>query len=242
MNNADSYSLEHVDAMIGFLDKQIAAGNDTPAMLNGLQQRLDIISMTYQQDPRFAAFYPHMLELQALIHGRRQEDDKALSFMKEAVRQLGAVTHLHSDTLRQYIAAHTNHAVTAHGQGHRRKRMGKFGALLRFRRSRNAKVAFAVLFGLLMISAASMHFVPQVAAFSSILTNHSQIADAKSAYVSLTSQLNQCEAQLNQERNAVNTSDQSAIDQYNNATKQCQAVQQQQNQAAHKYDSLIGAN
>lgn len=241
MQNAESYSLEHVDAMIGFLDKQIAAAKDTPAMLSGLQQRLDIISMTYQQDPRFAKFYPHMLELQALIHGRRQEDDKALSFMKEAVRQAGGVGRLHSDTLRQYIAAQTGHAATLHGHGHRRKRLGKFGSLLRFR-SRSAKVAFAVIFGLLLISVASMHFVPQVAAFSTILTNHSQIADAKSAYQNLTTQLNQCESQLNQERNSVNTSDQAAVDQYNNATQQCQVIQQQQNQAANKYDNLIGAH
>ncbi|MFI5275399.1 MAG: hypothetical protein ACHQT5_01085 [Candidatus Saccharimonadales bacterium] len=241
MNNAESYSLEHVDAMIGFLDKQIAAGKDTPAMLNGLQQRLDIISMTYQQDPRFAAFYSRMLELQALIHGRRQEDDKALTFMKEAVRQAGGVGQLYSETIRQYIASHTNQAITAHGHGHRRKRLGKFGALLRFR-SRNAKVAFAVVFGLLLVSVASLHFVPQASAFSTILTNHSQIAAAKSNYEAFTNQLNQCQAQLSQERNSVNTSDQVAIDQFNSATKQCQAVQQQQNQAANKYDSLIGAH
>ena len=239
--NAESYSLDHVDAMIDFLDKQIAAGKDTPAMLKALQQRLDIISMTYQQDPRIAKHYPHMLELQALIHGRNQDDDKALSFMKEAVRQAGGVGHLHSQTIREYIAARTTHSIP-HGHGHRRGRISKFGGFLRFRRSRNAKVAFAVLSGLLLISVASMHFVPRVAAFSSILSNHSQIAAAKSNYDSLTSQLNQCESQLSQQRNAINTSDQAAIDAYNSATKQCQAVQQQQNQAASKYDSLIGAN
>lgn len=114
--SAESYSLEHVDEMIDFLDKHIAAGRDTPAMLNTLQQRLDIIDMTYRQDPRFNEIYPHLLELQALIFGRRNQDDKALQFMKEAVRQAGSVSHLHSQTIRKYIAARSQPAATVHHQ------------------------------------------------------------------------------------------------------------------------------
>lgn len=240
--NAESYSLGHVDVMIDFLDKQIAAGKDTPAMLRGLQQRLDIISMTYQNDPRIEKIYPHMLELQALIHGRNQLDDKAMQFMKEAVREIGSVSHLHSSTIKQYIAAHTvGTAVAHHHPHHKRRRISKFGAMFRLR-SRSAKASFAVVTGLILLSVASFHFVPQVAAFSSILTNHSQIAAAKSQYAALTSELNQCTNQLNQERNSINTSDMTAIDNFNSATQQCQSIQQQQNQAAQKYDGLIGSH
>jgi hypothetical protein len=233
--STESYSLKHVDEMIDFLDKQIEAGRDTPAMLTGLQQRLDIIDFTYRNDPRFAQFYSHMLELQALIYGRRQQDDKAVQFMKEAVREAGGVRGLQSKTIREYIGSHSS---VGHHK-HRRSRVGKFGSLLRFK-SRNVKVAFAVVFGLLMVSVATFHFVPQVAAFSSILVNHSQIDNAKKTFETLTSELDQCSAQLNQERGAINTSDQSAVDAYNTATRQCQALQQEQNQAASRYNSLIG--
>lgn len=117
--SAESYSLEHIDEMIDYLDKHIAAGKDTPAMLNTLQQRLDIIDMTYREDPRFNEIYPHLLELQALIFGRRNQDDKALKFMKEAVRQAGSVGHLHSQTIRKYIAAHSQSAASTHHQQQR---------------------------------------------------------------------------------------------------------------------------
>lgn len=240
--NAESYSLGHVEEMIDFLDKQIAAGKDTPAMLRGLQQRLDIISMTYQNDPRFTKFYPHMLELQALIHGRNQLDDMAMQFMKEAVREIGSVSHLRSSTIKQYIAEHSGgHAHAHHRPHHERRRIGKFGAMFRLR-SRSAKVSLAVVTGLVLLSVASFHFVPRVAAFSSILSNHSQIAAAKNNYVALSNELNQCTNQLNQERNSINTNDQTAVDNFNTATQQCQQVQQQQDQAASKYNSLIGSH
>ncbi len=241
--SAESYSLEHVDEMIDFLDRHIAAGRDTPAMLNTLQQHLDIIDMTYRQDPRFSQVYPQMLELQALIFGRRKQDAKALEFMKEAVRQAGSVGRLHSQQIRKYIAAHSQQpAAKTHHQHHahnRKRRLGKFGSLLRFK-SRNAKVAFAVVAGMLLLAVALFNFVPQVSAFSTILTNHSEIIVAKKNFETLTSELTQCSAQLNHERGSINTSDISAVDSYNNAMKRCQSVQQQQDQAALKYDRLIG--
>lgn len=256
--SAESYSLEHVDEMIDFLDRHIAAGRDTPAMLNTLQQRLDIIDMTYRQDPRFSQVYPHMLELQALIFGRRKQDAKALQCMKEAVRQTGSVGRLHSQQIRQYIAAHSQpvnvvhnqqhqhrkqqHSEVSHQQQHmhhRKRRFGKFASLLRFR-SRRVKVVYAVVTGLLLLAVTSFHFVPQVAAFSTMLSNHSQIIAAKKNFEALTSEFTQCSTQLNQERASINTSDMSAVNSYNNAMQQCQSVQHQQNQAAMKYDHLIG--
>lgn len=274
--SAESYSLEHVDEMIDYLDKHIAAGKDTPAMLNTLQQRLDIIDMTYREDPRFNEIYPHLLELQALIFGRRNQDDKALKFMKEAVRQAGSVSHLHSQTIRKYIAAHSQSASAHHQQQHhrqaqhhqqraqqqhhqiqhhheqqqpeaqqyqqqRKRRLGKFGSMLRLR-SRSSKVAFAVMAGLLLISVASFNFVPQVHAFSTMFVNHSEIDAAKKNFEALTSEFTQCSAQLNQERDSVNTSDTSAVDSFNSDEQQCAAVQQQQNLAANKYDNLISAH
>lgn len=256
--SAESYSLEHVDEMIDFLDRNIATGRDTPAMLNALQQRLDIIDMTYRQDPRFSKVYPHMLELQALIFGRRNQDAKALAFMKEAVRQAGSVSRLHSQQIRQYIVAHsqqlpvvhhTRQYQQAHAEAqqhqqegyHRKRRLGKFGSLLRFK-SRKAKVAFAIVTGALLLSVASFHFVPQVSAYSTLLTNHSEIDLAKKNFETLTSEFSQCSAQLNQERGSIDTSNSSAVNSYNNAMKQCQAVQQEQNQAALKYDRLISVH
>lgn len=236
--SSESYSLEHVGAMVDFLDKQIAAGKDTPAMLSGLQQRLDIIDMTYKQDPRLTHFYPQMLELQALIYGRCQQDEQAMQFMKEAVRQAGGVGQVRSSTIREYIAAHSQSSSSMMRQRHRRRRFGKFGSLLRFK-SRSAKVAFAVVAGLLLLSVASFHFVPQVSAFSTILTKHGQIEAAKKSFETLTSEFSECSAQLNQERGSINTSNQSAIDSYNAATQQCQTIQQEQNQAATKYNSLL---
>lgn len=279
--SAESYSLEHVDEMIDYLDKHIAAGKDTPAMLSTLQQRLDIIDMTYRQDPRFDEVYPHLLELQALIFGRRQQDDKAMKFMKEAVRQAGSVRNLHSQTIRKYIAAHSqasaahhyrqqhhqaqhhtvqhhqvqHHAVQHHQQRvaqpeqqtevdyqqERKKRPSKFGSLLRLK-SRGAKVAFATVAGLVLLSVATFNFVPQAHAFSSMLMNHSAIDAAKKNFETLTSEFSQCSAQLDQERGSVNTADTSAVDSFNSQEQQCSAVQQQQNLAATKYDSLIGSH
>lgn len=257
--SAESYSLEHVGQMIDFLDRHIEAGRDTPAMLHALQQRLDIIDMTFKNDPRFAEVYPHMLELQALIFGRRNQDHKALEYMKEAVRQTGSVGLIRSQQIRKYIAAHSQPAtahhhqhqyqqqqqepqdVQQHHQQPRKRRAGKFGSLLRLK-SRGAKVAFAVIAGLLLLSVASFHFVPQVSAFSTILVNHSEISAAKKNFETLTSELTQCSDQLNQERGSVNTSNPSALDSFNTAERQCQSVQQEQNQAALKYDRLIGVH
>lgn len=278
--SAKSYSLEHVDEMIDYLDKHIAAGKDTPALLNTLQQRLDIIDMTYRQDPRFNEVYPHLLELQALIFGRRNQDDKAMKFMKEAVRQAGSVSHLHSQTIRKYIAVRSQSAAPAHhqqqhhhqaqhhqqhaqqqhhqiqqhdepqpqeqpevqyDQQYRKRRFGKFGSMLRLK-SRSAKAAFAIVAGLLLISIASFNFVPQVHAFSAMLVNHSEIDSAKKNFETLTSEFTQCSAQLNQERDSVNTSDTSAVDSFNSEEQQCASIQQQQNLAANKYDNLISVH
>jgi hypothetical protein len=75
-----------------------------------------------------------------------------------------------------------------------------------------------------------------------MLANHSEIDTAKKSFEMLTNEYTQCSAQLNQERGSVNTSDTSALDSYNSEEQQCAAVQQQQNLAANKYDSLISTH
>lgn len=110
----EEFSLDHVDAMIDFLDKHIAANTDTPAQLGALQQRLDAIDTAYRADPAYAQFYSRMLETQSLIYGRSNQDAKALQFMKEAVRQAGGVQGLRSQSIRQYIAKHHGQTTAEH--------------------------------------------------------------------------------------------------------------------------------
>jgi len=122
--SAQPYSLEYVGQMIDFLDQHIAAGTDTPAMHATLQQRLDTISLAYANDPKFESYYPHMLELQALLHGRRnpnETDEKALRFMKEAVREAGSVGKLRSATIKSYIANHMRQTAAAASTHHVRQ-------------------------------------------------------------------------------------------------------------------------
>lgn len=244
---AEAFSLSHVDPMIDFLEKHIAAGTDTPAMLDALQQRLDGIDARFQNHPEFDACYPRMLELQALIHGRRNEDDKALTFMKEAVRATGGVSKLRSPSIRQYIAAQTSASapqvqpqlaempvasleqnVTAIAP---RKR--KFFGLSKL------KVGFASAFAVLAVGGAVFAFVPQAAGLPVLLAHYSEVSSDKKVFDDLTAQYKSCSSKLNSERGNVNTYDTGAVSAYNTATKNCEEVLAQQNQAANRYDSLV---
>jgi hypothetical protein len=250
--STESFSLEHIDVMIDLLDKTIAAGTDTPAMLDKLQQALDSIDATQRDAPEFSEYYSRMLEVQALIYGRRSaeaEDEKALQFMKEAVRQAGSVRALRSETLRQYIAQQSKQAAAAQPQPVQQAPVAdassthasRFHIKLLPTFNNRAKVAVAACFGLVVLSAVAFAVVPQASGMAAVLTKHSQIATEKKLYDSLTAQYKACSSALNQERGTINTNDMAALDAYNQATAKCQTVLQQQNQAARQYDKLIDA-
>jgi hypothetical protein len=102
------------------------------------------------------------------------------------------------------------------------------------------KVAFATAFGLVVVSVAGFHFVPRASALPDLVAKHSAIVSAKQKFDNLTAQYNACSAKLASERGSVDTNNMAALDAYNQDTKNCQAVLQQQHQAANRYDALIG--
>jgi hypothetical protein len=272
---SEAFPLDYVDVMIDFLENKIETNTLTPALLEGMQRRLDEIDAAHRDDPRFDEFYPHMLELQTLIFGESGDEDKAMHFMKEAVRQSGGVGKLRSRLLRVYIAnQHARRAADEsksaaiessaeeqfaeadpieagfehmqelkpqddYSTADYRKHASEVH-MQKKPRFRAVKVGFAIVFGLAVISAATLHFVPQAAALPILLAKHSQITDAKQNFNNLTAQYNACSSKLATEHNAIDTNDHAAVDAYNQATKDCQAVLQQQNQAADMYNALIG--
>lgn len=276
--NSQSYSLEYVDEMIDFLDQHIAAGTDTPEIHATLQQRLDAISLAFANDPRFDEYYSRMLELQALLHGRRTPnatDEKALRFMKEAVREAGSVGKLRSSTIKAYIADHTRQKAAAAASVHvrqmqrqhseavrqeqaagfdqgqedmpgapepgsfkpRRRAWGKFPRL----NLRKPKTAAAVGLVVAVLAAVGFAFGPHTSVLASVLTNHSKIATEKKLYDTLTAQYQSCASKLSSERSGINTNNMQQLASFNQETEQCQAVQQQQQQAADAYNKLIGS-
>lgn len=260
----EAFSLDHVDAMIDFLDKHIAANTDTPAQLGALQQRLDKIDTAYRADPAYAQFYSRMLEMQSLIYGRSNQDAKALQFMKEAVRQAGGVHGIRSKSIREYIAKH--HARPAAAQGHvqahahntqaqkQRPEVRPSQAVpisnapqqhairhkkRRFNPFSHMRVAFAaslLVFGLVGLT---LYFVPRASAVPIMLANYSEIQSAKKSYQDLTAKYRACSSQLAQERDNVDTYSTQAVGTYNQDATKCQNVLHRQEQAASKYDSLI---
>jgi hypothetical protein len=87
---AEGYSLEHVDRLIDFLENKIETNTVMPAVLAGVQEQLDAIDAACRDHPEFEQYYSRMLELQALIYGEGNQEQKALEFLKEAVRQTGS--------------------------------------------------------------------------------------------------------------------------------------------------------
>lgn len=274
--SAQPYSLEYVGQMIDFLDKHIDAGTDTPAMHATLQQRLDTISMAYANDPRFDKFYPHMLELQALLHGRRspnETDEKALRFMKEAVREVGSVGNLRSATIKSYIANHTRQAAVAANAHHVRQRQYETGVpaqAVEFEQGqgmqepdmpqrkpfrtrqrlwskfprlnlRKPKIAVAAGLAMVVVIAGGLVLVPRASVLASVFTNHSKIAAEKKLYDTLTAAYQSCASKLSSERSSINTNNMQQLDSFNQEMEQCQAVQQQQQQAADMYNKLISS-
>jgi len=257
---ADPYSLEHVDAMIDALETKIQKRELSQKLLDGVQQRLDSIEAAHRGSPEFARYYPRLLELQTLVYGESGQEQKALDFLKEAVRQTGSVNGLYSNLLKEYVVRHTPLAaaeVPVHVEAqaasapaipvdiveaaprekrkhaselHKRPGFGKM------------KVAFAAVFGLAVISVATMHFVPRAAALPTLLADHSEIASAKQKFDTLTDQYNQCSSKLAAGRGSVNTNDMTALDAYNQDVAACQAVLQQQHLAANRYDALVDAH
>ncbi len=254
----EPHSLEYVDAMIDFLEQKIEKNEVTHAMLGALQKRLDAIDASHRDHPHFAHYYPHMLELQTLIFGESNQEVKALHFLKEAVRQAGSVGKLYSKLLKLYIAKHTPQPALAtvpvvaeeptainpdvelseqySGPVNHTQHASEMHIRPRFRA---LKVGFVAVFGLAVLSVSTLHFVPRAAALPMLFTKHAQIQGAKQAYDSLTEQYNACSSKLASEHGSVDTYDTQAVEAYNQETKDCQAVQQQQNQAAAKYDNLI---
>jgi len=273
--SSQPYSLEYVGEMIDFLDQHIAAGTDTPEIHATLQQRLDAISLAFANDPRFDEYYPHMLELQALLHGRRSPnatDEKALRFMKEAVREAGSVHKLRSSTIKDYIVNHMRQQAAAAASIHaqrpevitqeeeetigvdrgqempdvpqqpgsfkpRRRTWGKFPRLHMSRKKALATTAIS----LVVLAAGGFVFAPHASVLASVLTNHSKIATEKKLYETLTAQYQSCASKLSSERASINTNNMQQLSAFNQETEQCQAVQQQQQQAADAYNKLIGS-
>jgi hypothetical protein len=229
---AKPYSLEHVDDMIEFLDRAIAAGKDTPALLHGLQRRLDAISAAYKNEPRFDEFYSHMLELQALIYGRQNQDALAVKFMKEAVRQSGNVQSLRSAEIKQYIAEHVPAQEIGKPKHRGRLRIG-LPRLTKKRAVLAAGVSLVVMLG------AGAVFSPQTFGLT-ILTKYSKISAEKKVFEGLKAQYSACSSTLAQEKGSINNNDMTAVENYNNDASKCQSVLQQENQAAARYNSLIG--
>ena len=242
--NAVNYSLERVDGMIDFIEEKIEGNAVTPALLGGLQERLDAIDAAYHGDPKFGQYYPRMLELQALIYGEGNEEEKALQFIKEAVRQAGSVRELYSKLIKRYILSQSRLVAAADMsvQPAPAANKSKHASELHVRPGfRSMKVAFAVIFGLIVVSVATLHFVPQAAALPVMLAKHSEINNAKQKFDALTAEYNICSSKLASERGSIDTNDMAAVDVYNQDTKNCQVVLQQQHQAANRYDALIGA-
>ncbi len=101
---SEAYSLAYVDGMIDYLEKKIETNSVTETLLGTMQKWLDTVEDMYRETEQYAEYYAHLLELQTLIYGENKQENKALEFMKEAVRQAGGVSKLYSGLLREYIA------------------------------------------------------------------------------------------------------------------------------------------
>ena len=239
------HPLDYVDVMIDYLERKIETNAVTPAVLSSLQKRLDTLSARHANDPKFAATYPHMLELQTLIYGEGGHEAKALLFLKESVRETGSARGLYSRLLRQYIVDHSRHVAATSARTQQsyiesnaipyqpRKRFFTFGKL---------KVGLAALVILAVAAGVTLHFVPRVAALPNILMKHSEIAQDKQLYESLTEQYKTCSADIEQRKGTINPNDIVGVDAYNKDAQHCEDVLQQLRHVAEQYNSLMGAS
>jgi hypothetical protein len=108
----------HIQGIIDEIEKHIEARSLTQSLLRSVQNQLDSIERNYKTQPFYSAVYGRMLEAQTLIYGESGEEQKALEFMKEAVRQAGSVSGLYSKMLRDYIAEHLSARQAAGSQTH----------------------------------------------------------------------------------------------------------------------------
>jgi hypothetical protein len=239
----EGYSLAYIDVMIDVLERKIEGRVVTSAVLAALQKRLDAISAAYREDPGFARYYPHMLELQTLIYGESGHEQEALQFLKEAVRQTGSARGLYSKLLKQYIVNHSRQVVAAAGprqqvpaadNGGRRPKSRQF---LTFNKM---KVGVAMGFGLIAVTLVTLHFGPRAAALPLLLVKHSQITREKEQYDNLTAQYKTCSADLAQRQHVTDPDDPVAVDTYNKDAQRCQTVLKQLDQIAEQYNSLVG--
>ncbi len=115
---ADGDSLARVYEIINQLEQHINARRLTPVFLDGVQRRLDAIDTAYRGRPEYDQLYGPLLEAQTLVYGESGQEQKALEFLKEAVRQTGSVHKLRSKLLKDYVAGHASSRQSAGHQAH----------------------------------------------------------------------------------------------------------------------------
>ncbi len=233
----ERHPLAYVDAMIDYLEKKIQSKAVNQPLLDALQKRLDAMSAKYASDQKFVQYYPHMLELQALIYGEGGQEQKALTFLKEAVRETGSVSRLYSGLLRHYVITHSRQAIPATplnaavgipSASHRRA--VSMGTL---------KIAFAGAAVLVCLVAATLHFMPRAFALPSLILKHSEIVHDKQQYDSLSSQYQKCSSDLQRRKDSIDQNDPVAVDAYTKDIAQCSTVLKQLNQSAQVYNNLV---
>ena len=235
------HPLQYVDAMIDYLEKKIQSNALSPQILHAMQQRLDKLSAAYAQDPAFGRYYPHMLELQTLIFGESGQEAKALVYLKEAVRETGAVSRLRSQLLKQYIADHSSQPKMRQPAVALGSRLPAANYTTRRERAplaRKLKLGFATGFAIAAICFLTLHFVPRAAAFPIMLARHSQIAQVQAQYAKLTAEYKTCSSDLASRQGSINPNDLVGVDSYNNDVKQCDALLQQLQNTEAKFNSL----
>ena len=268
--SAVTYPLEYVDTMIDFFENKIESDSAMPTICDALQKRLDAIVTLRRSDPKFNDYYPHMLELQALIYGQGNDDQKAVQSLKEAVRQVGSVGGLRSRLLKQYVASHHSSSASDAAINTREQSMGQGTATLSYASqdvvsespqaqvqssaddyiqqtrvgSKKHKKVLVVVASIGVVAAigVTMYFVPAVARFPGFLLRYGEIANAKRAYSVLTNEYNSCSTSLTTERNSVDIYNTTAVGNYNNDIKHCNSLLHQEDLAADKYDNLIAVH
>jgi hypothetical protein len=139
-----------------------------------------------------------------------------------AVKHAAAQQHVAVET-GDYHAKHRRHASVFHN---------KPGF-------RNVKVAMAGGLAVLVLAFAGYAAFPQASGVVNALTNRSQLSAEKQSFNKLADEYKQCSAKLSSEKNSIDTNDMTAVDNYNKAVSDCQAIQLQQNKAADTYNKLV---
>lgn len=99
-------SIHEIDTMIAELEKAARRRDMPKARLDALQKQLDLIDQQYYNDEKHDPEYHKLLEAQALILGIQNDDNTALSFIKEATISAGGADKLSSPLLRKYLEKH----------------------------------------------------------------------------------------------------------------------------------------